>query len=327
MLQYRNDIIEYQLDIKAKTGRGLRNIFQLLLYQTLVFKWLLSNRNKYDVIHVFDFDAGLPVMIVCKFARKKYVYHIADFYVDSRMGIPSLIKNIIKKLEFLVISNAETTIVCTEDRVKQIEGSNPKKLVVIHNAPSLSPSVRPTNTFSEDKLIFTYVGSLSERRFVKHAIQIFKNLPEFQLNIAGMGNLAEYVEEEAKKAKNIKYFGKVDYNTALDMYAHSNVMFAIYDPRVPNHKFSAPNKVYEAMFLGKPIIVAKGTGVDKIVKQNEMGFVIDFSENGFIGVLEQIKNNPTILEQYGENARKAYPRYSWPIMKKRLVNVYEELNY
>ena len=53
----------------------------------------------------------------------------------------------------------------------------------------------------------------------------------------------------------------IDYESALELYAKCDLMFALYDPAIPNHRYSAPNKVYEAMLLGKPIIVAEGTGV------------------------------------------------------------------
>ena len=56
-------------------------------YEFEVFKWLRKNRKLFDYIHVFDLDAGLPVMLFANYSGKKYIYHIDDFYADSKDGI------------------------------------------------------------------------------------------------------------------------------------------------------------------------------------------------------------------------------------------------
>src|SRR5699024_8777049 len=106
--------------------------------------------------------------------------------------------------------------------------------------------------------------------------------------------------------------------TALNLYAQCDVMFAMYDPTVPNHKYSAPNKVYEAMMLGLPIIVAKGTGIDSLVKTERIGFAIDYSEEEFSNTIQYLINNKKVLEQFKSNSREAFSEYSWTVMKKRV---------
>ncbi len=328
-----HNIDNYEINIKSETGKGIKNIFQLFKYQFTVFKWLIRNKEKFDIIHSFDLDSGLPVFIASKIIKKKYVYHIADFYVDSRGGIPTFFKKILRRQEYKVISNAVATIVCTEERKEQIKGSTPKKLVVIHNAPSITINIQDekcdinnTDGYGDNEITFAYVGGLVETRFIKTSIDVAKQFDSIRLELAGMGALKDYAYEASKKYDNINYHGMIDYEEALKLYSKCDIMFAIYDPKVPNHKYSAPNKVYEAMMLGKPIIVAKGTGVDKIVINEKMGIVIDYTENNFKEAIDYIRNNSSNIEEMGNNAKKAYELYSWNTMKKRLVNLYDEIN-
>jgi len=174
-------------------------------------------------------------------------------------------------------------------------------------------------------LTLTYVGALSEKRFIKSAIEIIKDIPNITLHIAGMGTLTEYAKDMSSKYTNINFHGMVDYKEALKLYSKTDLMFALYDPGVPNHKYSAPNKVYEAMMLGKPIIVAKNTGMDKIVKDNEMGLIINYSEKEFKNLLFSILDKSINLEELGTNAKRAYQNYSWCEMKERLVNLYKKI--
>lgn len=327
----RISIDNYEIILKSTPGKGMINIFQLIAFQVSIFIWLFRNKKKYDVIHAFDLDVGLPAYLIAKTINKKYVYHIADFYVDSRSALPSRLKSIISKIEHLVINNAISTIVCTEERIKQIEGSNPKNLTVIHNTPIVSKELinqvkgEDEISIKKQNIVFTYVGGLGKSRFIESALEVIKDYPQIILYIAGMGALTDYVSEISNRFDNINYYGMIDYTEAIKLYTKTDFMFAIYDPKVPNHKFSAPNKVYEAMMLGKPIIIASGTGIDKIVTENNMGFVIEYTEEAFRNLVSKIASDSIDWEVLGDNARVAYTKYSWPTMKKRLTELYREI--
>lgn len=319
-----NELIDnYEISIKAQTGRGLSNIFQLLNYQFSLLKWLLENKDKFDIIHAFDLDAGLMVYLFNKFKKKKYIYHIADFYIDSRGVNSNFLRNVIRKLEYCVINSAATTIICTEKRKEQIAGSKPKNLVVLHNTPSKKEEIE--TSFKNDKITFTYVGGLARNRFIEDAIDVFKEYKNFHLKLAGMGNVDAYAKEMSLKHDNIEYYGMIDYEEALKLYARTDVMFAMYDPKVPNYRYSAPNKVYEAMMYGKPIVVAQDTGVDNIVLDEDMGFSISYSKDSFKELLEEIEKDPSVLEEKGKNASLSYEKYSWNVMKNRLIDLYKDV--
>lgn len=321
-------IDNYEIVLKSTPGKGMINIFQLIAFQIRILIWFLQNKKKYDIIHAFDLDVGLPAYLISKITKKKYVYHIADFYVDSRSTLPLRLKSFVRKLEFLVINNAVSTIVCTEEREKQIEGSKPKNLTVIHNTPIVSKDVmnelmrKDETGFYKQKIVFTYVGGLEKSRFIESALEVIKDYPQIILNIAGMGTATGYVSEMSNRFENINYYGMLEYTEALKLYSKTDFMFALYDPKVPNHKYSAPNKVYEAMMLGKPIVIAKNTGIDKIVTENKMGYAIEYSEKAFRKVIGKILDGSVDREELGNNAKVAYGKYSWTTMKNRLIEMY-----
>jgi glycosyltransferase involved in cell wall biosynthesis len=123
--------------------------------------------------------------------------------------------------------------------------------------------------------------------------------------------------------ENIDFIGRVKYEETFNYYVASDLMVAVYNPLIENHKFSAPNKVYEAMALSKPIIVAEGTGIDKIVKKEDMGYVINYEEDDFINIINNILLNNKDLLNKSKNSGKAYEKYSWFEMKNRIIKLYE----
>lgn len=318
--------INYEIQLPAMIGGGVKNIVPLMKYNEILYKWLKDNQDKYDAIHAVDYDAGSIALKIKKKYNKKLVYHIADFYAESRLNIPGFLRTYLRKREYNIINNVDSTIICSEDRKEQIAGSHPKNLIVVHNTPPIEqkePEINPI--LDKEKLELTYVGGLEKKRFINQVIPIVKSLPDYKLTLAGsIGDARESIAE-IPNIDNINFLGKVAYEEALELYKEADIMFAMYDPSHPNHRYSAANKVYEAMLLGKPIIVANNTGMDKIVRSENMGYTIDFNQEAFKDLLIHIKNNRNELLEKSKNAYEAYSRYSWDEMEKRIINLYEKL--
>lgn len=329
---FSNDNLEaiipnHEIQIKAEVGKGITNIFKNFSYTYYILKFISQNKKDFDLFHVVDLDSAIPIILHNISHRKKlkFVYHIADFYADSRKNIPRALRSLLRKLELFVINKASATIICTDERIEQIKGSKPNNLTVIYNSPVIDQSKFNTEYELKSPINLTYVGGLNSNRFIKTIVDVVKNDKRFNLILAGYGNVASYVNEISLIQDNIISLGSIAYSEALKLYEKSDIMFAIYDPSIPNHRFSAPNKVYEAMLVGKPIIVARDTSVDKVVENENMGYVIDYDQHNLVILLEYIYNNQDELYIKAQNAKDAYTRYSWYSMRDRIKNMYERI--
>lgn len=319
-------IPNYEIQLPAMIGGGVKNIVPLMKYRKILSKWLQDNQEKYDAIHAVDYDTGAIAMKVKNKYNKKIVYHIADFYADSRLNIPTFLKKRLRKNEYKIINQSDATIICSDDRKEQIAGSQPKNLVVVHNTPPRKQeSFATENQGSKEILKITYVGGLEKKRFIDQMIEVIKNKPNYELTLAGSPGDAREAIAEIDNIDNIEFLGKVSYEKALELYRDTDIMVAMYDPNHPNHTYSAANKVYEAMLLGKPIIVANRTGMDKIVRAEDMGYTIDFTQEAFKELLNHLSENKDELFEKSKNAYEAYQRYSWEEMEKRIIKLYAKL--
>jgi glycosyltransferase involved in cell wall biosynthesis len=113
----------------------------------------------------------------------------------------------------------------------------------------------------------------------------------------------------------------------MESVRSSDALFAIYDPSVPNNRFSSPNKLFEAMMCAKPIIVNAGTSMDLTVREEDCGIVIDeISPEAIRKAILTLKTNNELRERLGENGRRAYDqKYGWSIMEKRLIDLHSRL--
>ena len=315
--------------IPAMFDGGIKkNLLSLSKFQIRIHKWLKKHRNEYDIIHAFDFDTGFIANKIARKYNKKLVYHILDFYIDSH-NIPSrYLKSTVKNAEFSVINNADATIICTEKRREQITGTTPKRLEIIHNTPKAVNQI--SDSFSElrnsTRCKIVYVGILAGSRFLREIIKFVEKDDRFEFHIGGFGIMENEVAEAAEKCERIFYYGKLPYDKTLALEQACDIMTAIYDPKVPNHKFAAPNKFYESLMLGKPVVMARNTGFDEIIERNNIGCLIKFDEIGLSMGLNKLIDEKNEWTYMSERMKTLYKeQYSWAEMERRLVELYASL--
>ncbi|MGL4452999.1 MAG: glycosyltransferase family 4 protein [Sarcina sp.] len=316
------------ISIKSLYGIGFKkNLVPLLSFQIKELVYLIKHRDKYDIIHACDFDTILPAVLIAKIFRKKIIYDIFDYYVDA-FSVPNILKNFIKKIDNTIISIVDGVILCTEMRLNQIKGSNPKKICIIHNSPKelVGEDNKEKISLNKEKIKLVYVGILSKDRFLKEIVDIVAQNENYELYIGGFGILEEEIKIASSKSKNIIYYGKLDYQTTVQLEKACDIMFAIYDPAVPNHYYAAPNKFYESLMLGKPIIMAKNTGMSDIINEYKIGEVIDFNKKDLENALLKISSRKNKWAEISQRGQLLYKeKYSWEKMELRLYELYREI--
>lgn len=314
--------------IPAIFGGGIKkNLQSMIKFQSCVKLWLSNNCDRYDVIHAFDLDTGLVAKNSAKKYKKKLCYHILDFYAASRFREGSLPYRVIAKIEHAVINHANATIVCTEARKRQIKGSRPKNLTVIHNTPGyIAPNEIEKLDLQSDRMKIAYVGCFETIRYIKELIECVAEDERFELHIGGFGVLEDYVRKSAEACERIIFYGKIPYTKVLGLEKACDVMTALYAPHIANHKYAAPNKVYEAMMLSKPVIMCKNTGWDETVEKYGTGILVDPGKDGLKDGLNALYDKKEYWQVMGNNAERLYrEKYSWSIVKDRIIKLYENL--
>jgi len=305
---------------KLKGSIGVKNLSLMLKWN----KWLVKQLkaiSKPSIIYSCNLDTGVAALYIKIRYKSKLIYDIYDYYVDSHT-IPLIAKNIIQRLEITVINNSNLTVICTDERKAQICAAKPKKLLVIHNSPDIEElvSVEPT-------IDYVYCGTLNDGRLIKEILDGYPKHTDMSMLFAGSGNYSIFAEELNNRFDNFAFSGIIPYSEVITIEKKAAVISAIYDPDFRNHKLCAPNKFYEALALGKPLIVCRGTGIDKIVADNNIGIVIDYNANQFYKALKYLIDNEAVCKAMGERARNIYEnQYRWSIMKAKLIQALDVLS-
>lgn len=314
--------------LPAKFGKGFKNICHLIAFNFWLFKKLASKRRSYEALYVCDLDVAMPAIAIKLIFKKKIIYDIFDFYSHTH-NMPNPIRRLVEKVEYSVCRFSDYVIVCTEKRSNTLiekTGVNP---IIIYNTPNFVANldINKKNENLEKKFSIVYVGTLpATSRLLFEITEKIKLIPEIELHVAGTGPLKDYFEDSAKSHTNISFYGQITNDDALKLQNSADILFATYDPSLEINRNSAPNKVYEAMALGKPIIVCRSTDADSVISENKCGLSIEYDAADFMLAINLYKDNLEIKKMHGENGRKLYrDSYSWSICRNRLRGVYHSI--
>lgn len=322
----------YRIGIKANWGKGMKyNIFPAIKYEIYLFIWLLKNLKKYDCVHACDLMTGYPALIPVRLYKKKLVYDCCDYYADSQHG-SKFILDLLRKMETKVIERADTTILCSEKRVEQIQPAIPKKICFIHNSPNMNNFKEISNSkkickSNSKKIKLVYVGNFCHDRWIIELLESALKLQDkVEIHIGGFGGLNDKIEELSKKGTNIYTYGKMKYSDVLKLEEECDCVVALYETHLKNHIYAAPNKFYEALAIGKPLLMLKNSGMSEIVEKENIGVVMEPTLEDFSESIEKLKNLLTEKNDLAKRMKDLFEsKYSWEIMEKRLIEIYADM--
>lgn len=318
---------------KKKAGYnvgGFKAAFNRIGWMLFVINKLRRIDKEKMVLHCCDLDAAFPAVIYkIVFNRNAYVlFDVFDWFSASLSNQNALIRRTFKWMERICMKWTDHYYICEPERKDQFPTDvNDEKVSVFPNIPYFNDSsflrVDPDYRFSNDLLTFAYVGYFSSERCIDEIISLAEE-GCINLSIAGYGT--ERLESRLKELsanEHIKYFGKVEYSKGLNIMYNADVIYAMYSKIIPNHIYAAPNKYYEAMFLGKPVFTTAGTIVGQKVINNRIGYISEESKDEIKQTINSIKT--VSLDEMGNRAHQLWESNYHDYTERFLNNEYRKL--
>jgi len=197
----------------------------------------------------------------------------------------------------------------------------------INNFPLLS-EVLTDSDWATKKNEICYTGGISAIRGIDILIDALDTVEGVRLNLAGSYSEDSYRETLKTKASwnRVNEYGFVDRKEVASIMGKSKAGVVTFLPE-PNHINAQPNKLFEYMSAGIPVIASDFPLWKEIIKTTDCGICVDpESATEIANAIRQLTTCNDRAKQMGDNGRKAVQsKYNWSIEEKKLIAIYNSL--
>ena len=318
-------------------SRSQNRIMRVFCTTTLIF--IQAVKYRADLYHFHDPEL-LAVGLILKAFGKRVIYDIHEdlpraLFAGSRDYVPSILKRpaswLIERFENLAVSKLTALIAATPAIGNRFKPLHPNT-EVINNYPVLE-ELTPQNPVSWDNRPFdvAYVGGMSFERGLREMIEAISLVPErlnARLKLAGDFSLQKNSGTVFSLPgwARTDILGFVDRRKVANLLSETRAGLIVFHPD-PNHVQAQPNKLFEYMSAGVPVIASDFPLWRKIVENIGCGLLVDPLNPGEIAdAIQYLLTHPAEAEEMGIRGREAVNKYfNWDTEKDKLLRLYEDV--
>lgn len=301
-------------------------------YNIRLFLYLIF--HKADVLVSNDLDTLLANHLAKKFKRKcKLVYDSHEYFI----GVPELedkpkVRKVWTWIEKMALPKADAMFTVNQSIADLYQKAYNRDIKIVRNISdpkTISKRFNKTDLgLPEDKKIIIIQGAgINIDRGAEEAIEAIKLIDGAILIFVGDGDvipiLKQQVETEQLQDK-VLFFGKRPYDELMNFTQLSDLGLSIDKNTNINYQFSLPNKVFDYIHSGIPLLVSDLTEIRKIVSGYNVGLVIPSHDPKILAdYIKKIIFDETLTKTFKENTKKASAELTWANETKVLDEIYE----
>lgn len=343
-----DEIIRIQQD--NVTIRTVQKTTNKLLHPITLIRTLIQGfKCECDVLHCHE-PGSLLVCIILKLLQgKKVVYDVHEYYpsliaIDSFFPtcLSPVIDSVMNFSELTLARFADAIIVVREDLKERFQPLTNKNVEVIFVYPDLKifkypKNYRDNNLSLNNNKTIVYEGFVDiQERGLDKCLYAIKQLipihPDIELKIVGrvpehdLKWAEEYVRDN-QSASNFVVIPWVNYDEVPKILAQSTIGIILFQPTHYNSLMGIPNKLFDYMAAGIPVIASNLPNISTIVKDANCGILVNPDDEKEIAhAIDYLLKNPEEAKRFGLNGRDAVEiKYNWMNMEHKLMGIYDDL--
>ena len=183
----------------------------------------------------------------------------------------------------------------------------------------------------ENSFKIIYFGAMGEANAIEYildTVELLKGHEDIEFLFIGGGAKKDQLIDRIKNQplNNASYLGVFSMEKTSEIVNLCDVSLVTFS-NIPILGTNSPNKLFDSLSAGKPIIVNSNGWTKKLVEEHECGIYVNpESPKDFVEKLIQLKNSPKMMLKMGLNSRKlAEAKFDKSILCKKFANVVEAL--
>jgi glycosyltransferase involved in cell wall biosynthesis len=327
-----------ELEPRVYKTKRIKLLFEKgpLFYSTLnlrIFFYLIFHRA--DILVSNDLDTLLANYAAHKFKpRSRLVYDTHEYFTE----VPELIKRpktrafwlgieswIFPKLKSVYTVNKAIADIYEEKYRVQVK-------VVRNISNTWSPDRILSKTelgIPENKRLIILQGAgINIHRGAEEAVEAMVEI-DAVLMIVGDGDVVPSLKRrvsELNLLEKVLFFGKQPYPKMMMYTHHAEIGLTLDRATNQNYALSLPNKVFDYMHAGTPIVGTPITAVKELIEKYSIGEVLsELTVAELVKTITELLQNKPLLSKYVANCKEAAKVESWEAECVTLAEIYPKI--
>lgn len=335
---FKVKVIDLKMNNKESVAKRIRSF---VVYAALCTWYAVTLRADVVIASSGPITIGIPALAARWIRRRKLVFEVRDLWPDGAIEMGLLQNKTIQRaayaLEAACYRSADHIVCLSPGMVDNIVGRfGVRDISSITNAADLDLFGTPRQAtdlpavFADHKVaIYTgNIGHVNNSDLLLRASRLLteRGRTDIAIVLVGDGQLKEQLiaERDELGLTNLVF---CDLMPKVDLVALIQRSFVSLVPLrgQPILDTSSPNKLYESLAAGKPVIQNTRGWIKTLLDDNQCGFTVDATdETELADRLEQLADDPTLTATMGSNGRSLAEReFDQNILSARYLSVIE----
>jgi glycosyltransferase involved in cell wall biosynthesis len=318
-----------------------RGIFRYLLEYSAFFGMVsltltwLSLKRRYRVVEVVSmpeiliFSTLLPKLLGAKIVMNVFDHTPETYAKIYKLAPDNIAIRLMRGVSKLCLRLSDHVITAEQigQEIALSRGIPNSKVSVVLNVPDESVFHYPsTSSKKVDGFCLITHGSLTKHYGVQTLIKavplLRDSIPDLKVMIVGDGEYRSQLEEMVQSldvGRHVVFTGLVPFEEVPSLISNADI--GVVSALIP----LLPNKLFEYLALGKPVVVAANSAVRVLFDDNSVKFYQPENEQDLAQCILELYRNPEIMANLTARGSAIYDRYRWSNMKLRYLEVFDEL--
>ncbi len=326
----------------VRVGKGFPGAFSVpLSYNPL---WVSALKNtvgeiKPDLIMPREIMLAESAALIARKRNIPVVMDMAEHYPAAMRGWKKYSRNLALRLFVHTLRMPDVVekrsvglcdgiiTVCREqnERLHREYGYAENAFQVVHNTPDLEWFSDVKKGGSRPPRVFAHHGFMTEVRNLHTLSYAFAEVAEeldASLVFAGTGEIEPELKEIFKKAgisNRVSFTGPYNHKELQKLYSETDIALIPYHvDELISH--TLPNKLFDYMACGKPVITSMAPTMKRVVEETQAGIAVDCTNIGSLAsaMMNLSEMNLDVMAANGIHASET--KYNWKIDSKNMTD-------